>query len=42
VFQKKGSGEYKNEILCSITLFPNAVPFMRQCGRKWQSQTGHR
>jgi hypothetical protein len=32
--------ETKN-ILISITFFPKIVPFIRQCGKIWQNQTGH-
>ena len=30
------------DVLISAVFFPKNVPFMRICGKLWQSRTGHR
>jgi len=42
IFQKKVAEKIKTYILCSLTLFPKIVPFIRYSGKTWYSQTGHR
>jgi hypothetical protein len=39
MFQRNFVEKKKTHILCSITFFPKAVPFTRQRGKTWWSQT---
>ena len=41
-FRQKSYKKIKTHILCSVTLFPKIVPFMRKCGKIWKGQAGHR
>ena len=41
MFQTQVVEKTKKHILCSVTVFPITVPFMR-CGKIWYNQTAHR
>jgi len=37
----KSCGEHQNRHLMFNNTFPKIMPFIRHCGKKWYSQTGH-
>ena len=42
MFWAKVVDKIKTHILCSVTFFPKIVPFMRERGKIWWGQRGHR